>query len=115
LLQEKQVPKVELFDVRHLAFSKNPGRNGKPPTLRVSYYTDGMLRHFVEYVCIEHPDFPGSSAREWWRARSIVPNVVPQTVDDALRLALDGNLRIPKRIRVWMNNKPKPKVIGHEF
>jgi DNA repair protein RadD len=103
--------KVEMVDVQHVTYAISRRRGSdKPPTLRVSYYAVGLLRKFEEYVCFEHEGGMLLNARNWWRARSAQP--VPETCKEAE--ALGNTLRIPKRIRVWVNI-PKPRVLDYEY
>lgn len=69
---------VEVVEVQ---VEKHPGKNGKPPTLRVSYF-DSMHDRYSEFVCLEHDGFAGSKGRRWWERRFGRP--VPATVDEAL-------------------------------
>jgi len=52
----------------------------------------------------------GKKARDWWRQRHT--SEPPATTKEAL--AHMAELRIPKRIRVWVNKK-YPEVVGREF
>lgn len=95
-LIKDDLPQVERFDVDQITYQAYE-RPGKPRMMRATYYCG--LRKFDEYVCLEHTNFAGKKARDWWRARSTLP--VPETIDQALSLA--DKLRVPGYLRVWVN------------
>ena len=101
------LPVVETFAVDQLTYQRYE-RPGKPPMIRVSYYCG--LRKFDEYVCLEHTNFAGKKARDWWRKRSTMGP--PETVDIGLQYA--DRLRAPTHIRVWAN-KTYPEIMDADF
>lgn len=110
----KQPPPKEygIFDVHQMICAFNAGRNGKPDTMRVDYFSG--VRRFSTWVCFEHPElsFPRRKACEWWRDHGGDRNAVPTDCNVAIELAAD--LAKPKFIRVWVNNK-YPEIVGYDF
>lgn len=98
------MPVVDVFKVDHLTFSEHT-KEGRPPMMKVSYYC--AYRVFEEFVCIEHTNYAGRKAREWWRARSDDP--APTTTAELLRRA--DRVRAPTHIRVWVNKK-YPEILA---
>jgi DNA repair protein RadD len=101
-------PIVETHDVGYILHNRHQ-KEGGIPTMRVSYFCNG--HRFDEWVCFEHQGYARKLAQEWWRKHHTSP--VPTTTDEAL--AYIGQLRAPKRIRVWMNKKPYAEILGYEY
>lgn len=104
---------IVYHDVKKVIYNRHEKRNKegvllKPPSMKVSYYC-GMQR-FSHWVCIEHGGIAGKRARDWWRQHH--ESEPPQTTEQALQLC--SQLRVPARIRVWMN-KDYPEVLGYEY
>lgn len=102
-------PVVESLAVQRVVYRRHE-KLGRPPTLRVDYYCG--LRRFSEWVCFEHPGFPGKKARDWWRAHTTETSPPPATVEEALSRLKE--IETPSHIRVWLNRK-YPEVLGHDF
>lgn len=103
-------PHVELIEIKNVVYHVQP-KKGRPPSLRVSYFTPNMLQRFQEFICFEHEGPARNRAIRWWQERA--PDIpVPRTVVEARDLA--SCLRIPKRLRVWVNKKPQ-EIVGHEY
>lgn len=102
-------PKVESYDVGHVLYRHHLSRAGNN-TLKVTYHC-GMQR-FDEFVNFDAASFGKHQAHEWWRLRSA--DLIPTDTNTAVAHACMGKLRIPKRIRVWVNQK-YPKVVGVEW
>lgn len=101
-------PIIETFNVNYAIYAKHDGRFGKPPTLKATYFTNGLA--FKEFVCLEHAGMAGKVARDWWRKRH--KEEPPKTVDEALNFV--SQLRAPRIIRVHVN-KQYPEILGAEF
>lgn len=97
-------PIVQVFKVDHISISRHT-KLGAPPMLKVSYYCGYKM--FNEYVCVEHTNYAGKKARDWWRARSSEP--LPPTTDQALELV--GQLTPATHLRVWVN-KTYPEILA---
>lgn len=102
------LPIIETMNVMGAHYEKHPGKLGKPPTLKVTYYTTGLP--FKEWVCLEHNGMAGKMARDWWRRRH--KDEPPATVDEALKYT--SNLKCPRFIRVHVN-KLHPEILNCEF
>lgn len=116
--EAQEAPVVERIEVDRVTYHYHKRRNsGKPPSLRVSYYSaDELPQRFQEWICFEHGAGARTRAVSWWKERvpaeqrEALP--VPDTIEEATKMA-DG-LRIPKRILVWTNTQ-YPKVTGYEY
>jgi DNA repair protein RadD len=105
---QSDAPQLEWFYVTRAIYSKHTPHN-KPPVLKVTYVCG--IRAFYEYVCLEHSGYSLHNAHSWWKKR-MGTDVAPPTVDEAIRWT--GNLKIPKKIQVWVNKK-YPEIIVQEF
>lgn len=101
-------PIIEQFNVLGAHYEKNNGKFGKLPTLKTTYYTQGLP--YKEYICLEHSGLAGKMARDWWRKRSKLEP--PPTIDEALTHI--SNLRCPRFIRVHVNKK-HAEILSVEF
>jgi DNA repair protein RadD len=101
-------PIIETFNVNYAIYAKHDGKIGKPPTLKTTYFTSGLM--FSEFVCLEHSGMAGKIARDWWRKRH--KEEPPATVDQALNFV--SQLRAPRLIRVHVN-KQYPEILSAEF
>lgn len=107
-------PVVELLDVVNVTYNVHNKKN-KPTSLRVSYFCKGtgnMPRMFSEYICLEHHGPARDRAERWWRERcgTVTPDTVARAIDQR------DKLRIPQRIRVWINPPTKhPEIQSYEY
>lgn len=106
-LLRSELPIVETFDIDRVFYHLHE-KQGSPPMIKVQYYCG--MRLFNEYVGLEHAGFPGKRARDWWRQRNA--NEPPSSTAEALQQI--AQLRIPRRIRVWVNRK-YPEILSHEY
>jgi hypothetical protein len=117
---EIEDPVVELMDVERVTYHVHHKRNSdNPPTLRVSYFTStggNIPRKFEEYICFGFERGPGQRAAQWWQERIPPewPKDTPAPTDAAMAKGFADYLKIPKRVRVWVNTK-HPKVMGYEY
>ena len=79
-------------DVDRIAY-KVHRKIGKPNSLKVTYDCGGFF--FSEWVCIDHPGYPGDKAREWVKDR--YPGKNKPSNLEAL-FADKDNLKVPTRI-----------------
>lgn len=107
ILASERVRDVREFDVSSIQYSRH-AKPGKPVSLRVTYQCG--LRHFHEWVCLEHSGYARTKALTWWAART--KETPPRTVDEALAVAY--GLPTPARITVDLTDK-FPSVLSHEF
>ena len=106
-------PVLELFNVDRVIYNLHEKKNSQnilisPPTIKVSYFCRSQM--FNEWICLEHPGWPGKHARDWWRQRA--GTEPPATTYEALQKC--GQLRKPARIRVH-TNKQYPEIVGYEY
>lgn len=101
-------PVIETFQVDKVTYAHHNGREGRPPSMQVSYFCG--LRMFREFICFEHYGFPKHLSHEWWKQRHW--DAPPETVTEALQSVND--LRQPKQIKVWVK-KIHSEVKGYEF
>jgi len=99
--------KTDALKVDRVVYAEHR-KEGRPSSVQVSYFCG--LRLFREWVCFEHPGFPGKKARDWWRMRSATRP--PESV-------LEGLTRLPEvvtptDIRVWI--KPQySEILAYSF
>lgn len=101
------MPIVEVFKVDHIIFSEHH-KEGRPPMMKASYYCG--YRMFDEFICIEHTNYAGKKARDWWKVRSQDP--LPAKTSDALDKA--DTLKAPTHLRIWINKK-YPEILAACF
>jgi len=105
---DEQMPlNVPIFTVDRITYDRK-FQTGKPPSIKVSYYCG--MRKFQEFVCLEHPGYAGTKARNWWAERSNA--CTPATTSDAM--ALLDTLKKPVQIMVWIK-KSENKIVGYDF
>jgi len=108
---------VEYFDVkkvmyyRHEKRDKNTQELLSPPSIKVTYHCDRSIVTYSEWILFEGKGLPLHRAHEWWRARAT--SEPPATTYEAL--ARLSQLREPRTIRVHVNKKPYPEILGYEF
>lgn len=89
------LPTVERHDVVNVVVMKH-NKQGKPPSLRVSYYC--MFKKVDQYLCFEHEGYARMKARTWWVKHG--GHKVPYTVDEAMELIRYGNVRFPSWLQI---------------
>lgn len=103
------LPIVESFEVMYVIYAKNQ-RGDNPPYIKATYNCG--IRSFNEFIFPEHPKSHSRHLyHNWWRQRH--QSEPPKTVDEALQVR--NELRRPARIRVWVNKKPYPEILGSEY
>ena len=102
-------PQVEVIAVDSVQYLPHfPRDKSKPTSLKVIYTC--ALNQYSEWICLEHPGYPGKKARDWWDERS--DYTAPATVEEAMSM-IDG-LASPSHIRVWLNTN-HPRVMAYDF
>jgi DNA repair protein RadD len=110
ILSTDLAPRLERHAVAAVDYQYWPGRDGKLPTLKVTY-RGSLMRIASEWICFEHQGYPRTKAASWWATRAITP--IPSTVDEAEQRA-PGELRQP--VAVVVNTRPKyPEIVGYEW
>lgn len=89
--------KPEWLEVQDVRYSRNIGRDGKPDTLRVTYYT--LINSIAEFICFEHPDhsYQFQKAIQWAKER----DGFASSIDEALAI----NWKKPARIMAQKQGK----------
>lgn len=90
----------EKWPVLDVAYSRHMKKGATPdtkPTMRVTYQL-GLSYWMSEYLCFEHTGYPQHKAKQWWRARTALP--CPTTVDEAVKIAESGQLRLTDEVTV---------------
>lgn len=109
-LIRSDIPVVEMFNVSQVMYYLHE-KIGRPPQIKVEYFCEGGAHRFNEFVQLEHAGFGSKKARDWWRQR-FPGDYVPATTAEALQLITQ--LRVPCRIKVWVN-KRYPEVLSYEY
>jgi DNA repair protein RadD len=114
-LVKDELPEINIFPVSRMTAQLHT-KNDRPPSIRISYHCG--IRRFSEFVCLEHKNYAGKRARDWWRTH-LRGNVMlsgeietPETTEEALKLI--EHINCPTHIRVW-TNKNYPEVMAHDF
>ncbi len=115
-LVKGEIPVVELLEVEHVTVRKYE-KQGRPDSIKLTYYTSNGMRSFSEYICFEHGGYASRKARTWWRERSSSPLYqegvpMPNTTMEALSLI--DRLQTPTHLRIWTNKK-YPEILGYSF
>lgn len=105
LSEEEKV--IETFEVSQV-FNTVHRKANTPPSIRVTYACG--LQSFSEFVTLEHQGYAKQRAREWWKMRH--GEEPPKTTEEAMQKF--SELRVPKRIRVWVNKK-YPEILSVEM
>lgn len=95
--------KQNWFNVSNIMYSIHEKRNA-PKSVKVQYNCG--IRHFNEFVCIEHPGYAGYRAKHWARFRGA-------EADTAEEL-LQAEKKEPKKIKVDSRGK-YPVIVDFEF
>jgi DNA repair protein RadD len=102
--------------VRSVSYSVHTKRGAEldaPRTLRVEYQT-GYTEWRSEWVCFEHAGWARKKAELWWKHRSNA--LVPQTAEEAVRLAEAGALSETRSITVRsVAGEKYDTIIGYEL
>lgn len=109
LSEDEPIRETEIINT---VYAKNHGKNGKPDTLRVSYYSP-MGDKVTEWVCLNHTNgTPARKARAWWRAHCIIADHMAENVDNALL-----NLHLLKKVRKIEHRKENgfERIYRYEF
>ena len=96
-------------------------KKGAPPdapqSMRVRYYytvNDYVSEYVSDWICFEHKGFAREKAVRWWQQRTSAP--IPHLAADAVRLANEGVLAVPSKIKVRKyKNDPVPRIVECVF
>jgi DNA repair protein RadD len=110
-LSSDLAPRLERHAVAGVDYHYWSGRDGKLPTLKVTY-RGALMRIASEWICFEHQGYPRTKAVTWLATRA-PGSKIPATVDEAEQRA-PAELRAP--LAVVVNTRPKyPEVVGYEW
>lgn len=101
-------PKVKVFKVDHISVDLHE-KHDAPPMMKVTYYCG--YKSYTDFVCIEHKNFAGRKAREWWKARTDLP--FPATTLEAIETV--QQIKPATHLRVWTDKKPYPEILAYCF
>lgn len=114
MVRDVPAPQVDEMDVERVTYNVHHKLN-KPDSLKVSYIT-ANYRMFNEFICFEHGQGATRRAQNWWIERAVPmpgqPMQIPVSTPEA-HAAVDC-LRIPKKIRVWVNKKT-PEIMSYVY
>jgi len=94
--------------VTEVQYAYHRGRNGKPPTMKVTYRLQGKPAPVSEWVCIEHDGWARTRAESWWLRRSLDKKHAPETIEEALARA--PGLLQPRILAVVYPPDSYPKI-----
>jgi DNA repair protein RadD len=107
---------VAEYPVRSVSYSVHTKRDAQadaPRTMRVEYQT-GYTEWRSEWVCFEHTGWARKKAELWWKHRSNA--LVPETAEEAVRLAEGGALSETRSITVRsVAGEKYDTIIGYEL
>lgn len=113
-------PIVEELSVQRVTYAVHHKRSGdRPPTLRVTYFVDSggnIPRKYEEYIAFAGEGGQRNRAVDWWHDRIPFgwPTDTPCPEDAHTAHQFVSHLKVPTRIRVWVNTK-YPKVMSYEY
>ena len=100
-------------ETRYAVHVKRDGPREAPRSMRVDYRI-GWQRDQSEWICFEHTGFARAKAESWWRERSDAP--VPETAEEAVRLAEQGALAKTRAITVRsVSGEKYDRVTGYDL
>jgi DNA repair protein RadD len=107
----------EWFEVDKVTYTRHPGKDGKPNTMRVDYFQESGLwpvKVASEFVCVFHPlGWARSKAEQWWNARSYDSDF--NLIDGVyIECALAGFLAKPTSILLDTRGK-YAKILDYQF
>lgn len=114
VMAHQAAPKIHVYPVDRVEYAQHPGRDGKPDSLRVDYYS-GLRRVASEWVCLEHGGFAGEKARMWWARRTPEETRRPERVDTALEW-LGAGMELAEPTAVTVNETGRyPEIIRYQW
>ena len=80
---ESPKPSIATWAVDYVVYTRHEGKDGKPASLRVTYWCG--VQQVNEWVCFDHPEgsFPRRKANQWWQKHGGDVSAFPQSVEDA--------------------------------
>jgi DNA repair protein RadD len=128
-LLRSDLPDIEPFEVTHVVLTPHTSPSSGKNSIKVAYYCGGpLMRTFYEYISVESSSrFFRHKSRDWFRQRYTGYELgthqfdidnwdedCPRTDAKVIELSMQGLLRHPSVIHVWLNRE-KPEVLRYEF
>ena len=107
--------KINTYPVTRVHYSRHWGKQGKPDSMRVDYWS-GMRLVVSEWVCYEHEGFARAKAEQWTRRTNPdgythIPGTVQQYLD-----WLKSGFKPKEPAAVVVNETGKfPELIGYQW
>lgn len=128
-LLKGDMPIYEMFDVDRRVIVPHTTLKGVN-AIKIAYYC-GLRTYYEQKDMASTSSYYRHKSKEWFRQHyhyeqpvHLVAKVdfkneewddVPNNNADVLALSAAHQLRVPKRVRVWLNRNPTPEVMGYEF
>jgi len=103
-----QPPIVEVFIVDRVIYGRHTAKSSGNEMIKISYFCDMKL--FIDWVNFDGGSYGKKLALEWWRKACPDSKWEPANNEEALQYV--QYLKKPASVRVWVNNRPYPKVLG---
>lgn len=112
LLSSNEMPLTETFPVHRVFYNRHARKKDGKDLIRVNYFCGGKsYNQFIDFEA--EKAFAKHQAHEFWRER--VGDELPENNDEAFELLSKGIAVNPKKISVWVNKRPFPEILRHEF
>ena len=109
-VMRSDLPEVEMIRVDRVVYSPHVSKASGKHSIKISYYCG--LRTYYDWKSVEGEGYAAKIGRDWFRQIYGEPH---DGITNADVLQLVSYLRTPSQIKVWVNNKPQPKVLNQEF
>ena len=92
----------EWIDIENFAVSRHLGKNGKPDTLRVDYFTDVSYYPISQWICLEHPvgSYPRKKADDFVAAMGGCASNIADAIKESLYV-----WKVPARVKAQKDGK----------
>jgi DNA repair protein RadD len=100
-------PIVETFTVDRVIYRRHTSKSSGNAMINVQYYCN--MKMFNDYLNFDGGSYGKKLATDWWR-RAYPDKFEPATNDEALQYI--QYCKKPTQVRVWLNNKPLPKILS---
>lgn len=102
---KNEAPVIKVYKVEQVTCAVNKGRNGKPDSIRVTYY-HSFSEKVMHFLLIHHGPAKREQAQKWWAKRTNLP--MPLTCEAVVEMI--PSFPVPTHVRVWANAHPFPQV-----
>lgn len=108
ITSDQIVEEIEEHKITRVEYSRHVGKQGKPDTLRVRYFS-GFTEICSEWVCLDHPlgSWARNNAESWWLKRDTNNTLgrCPFGIDMAASYGNTGMLLVPKTLKIKKDGK----------